>query len=31
MKSFDNNERLKVYKKDLTTSSGMWGLWDYET
>lgn len=20
-----------MYKKDLTTASGMWGLWDYDT
>lgn len=27
----DNIKKTSVYKKDLTTGSGMWGLWDYET
>lgn len=27
----NNNTKLNVYKKNLTTGSGMWGLWDYET
>lgn len=30
-KKVDNTEKLNVYKKNLTTGSGMWGLWDYET
>ena len=31
LKNKSNNEKLNVYRKDLTTGSGMWGLWDYET
>lgn len=27
----NHNKNLSVYKKNLTTGSGMWGLWDYET
>lgn len=30
-KKVDNTEKLNMYKKNLTTGSGMWGLWDYET
>jgi hypothetical protein len=30
-KKEEKKEKLNIFKKVLSTDSGMWGLWDYET